>query len=538
MTLAKSAMLLIVAEGISQLKWVYFREQSRRLYDMLHFDNASRGPWGAAELMWSVRWHAVIASIGAFITIVALAMDPFTQQVIAYETTDRNVTGVAATFRNARSYDDRLPNSSSGNDIRGDLKMQLNVTAAIFSGISQATQKVAFTCGTGNCTWPIIHTLGVCSSCQNLTGTTKPKCSTPTYTETCNITYNGIFVQASNKESQPGPQWTTSELTLLNISSEYPLSGNDSFNGSLDHILAVLPNADTANVHFPSSINTYSCNLSLCQKSYNSTVVNGTLIETLISTSPLTFPLCGLSGSLSSTGNTWLDPTTQVETCPGFLDSNIPQSLDPTNRIAMLTDPSIFWINAATVQEMRIFIRDLMSNQSTSTTTAGTGAYSVDKSLANMLYYSNSGDYVETMNGIAEALSNNVIRHGPNATWQSGTAQVPTTRLKVIWGWLTLPVGSVVSSVVFLGVVILFSSAGDKRGVVWKSSILATMFHRLEGQDLDKRTLEEMESTAKEVRVRLGEDGEGNLGLLREGGQIAALNGAKDSGIRRRWFRS
>ncbi|EME76912.1 uncharacterized protein MYCFIDRAFT_18181, partial [Pseudocercospora fijiensis CIRAD86] len=81
MTLAKSAMLLVVAEGISQLKWVYFREQSHRLYDMLHFDNASRGPWGAAELMYSVRWHATIASIGAFITIVALAMDPFTQQV-------------------------------------------------------------------------------------------------------------------------------------------------------------------------------------------------------------------------------------------------------------------------------------------------------------------------------------------------------------------------------------------------------------------------------------------------------------------------
>ncbi|KAF2086180.1 hypothetical protein K490DRAFT_17586, partial [Saccharata proteae CBS 121410] len=45
-TIAKTAMLLPVAEGISQLKWVYFQTRSRPLDELDRFDEASRGPWG------------------------------------------------------------------------------------------------------------------------------------------------------------------------------------------------------------------------------------------------------------------------------------------------------------------------------------------------------------------------------------------------------------------------------------------------------------------------------------------------------------
>jgi Protein of unknown function (DUF3176) len=40
----KAAMLLVAAEGLSQLKWTWF-SQSHPLSDLLSFDNASRGPW-------------------------------------------------------------------------------------------------------------------------------------------------------------------------------------------------------------------------------------------------------------------------------------------------------------------------------------------------------------------------------------------------------------------------------------------------------------------------------------------------------------
>jgi len=108
-TLSKSALLVAVAEGISQLKWIYFRERRHRLYDLQVFDEASRGPWGSLQLLWVLRLQAVVASVGAVITVASLAMDPFTQQILAYPEVTVNVTGndsySSATIGTANAYD-------------------------------------------------------------------------------------------------------------------------------------------------------------------------------------------------------------------------------------------------------------------------------------------------------------------------------------------------------------------------------------------------------------------------------------------------
>ena len=57
MTIAKAALLLPVAERISQLKWIYFQEQARRLDHVDLFDRASRGPFGALQLLWGLKYH-------------------------------------------------------------------------------------------------------------------------------------------------------------------------------------------------------------------------------------------------------------------------------------------------------------------------------------------------------------------------------------------------------------------------------------------------------------------------------------------------
>ena len=36
--------------------------------------------------LWRIRWHAAIASIGGLLTLLALIMDPFAQQIISYST--------------------------------------------------------------------------------------------------------------------------------------------------------------------------------------------------------------------------------------------------------------------------------------------------------------------------------------------------------------------------------------------------------------------------------------------------------------------
>lgn len=69
-TLSKSSLLLAVAEALGQLKWIYFQQRTHRLFGLQIFDEASRGPFGALKLLWSVNVQAAVASMGAIITIL------------------------------------------------------------------------------------------------------------------------------------------------------------------------------------------------------------------------------------------------------------------------------------------------------------------------------------------------------------------------------------------------------------------------------------------------------------------------------------
>jgi hypothetical protein len=79
-TLAKSSLLFPIAECMGQLKWSYFKEPGP-VSQLQRFDTASRGPWGAALLLWHVRGRAFLASLGAVVTVLLLAFEPFAQQV-------------------------------------------------------------------------------------------------------------------------------------------------------------------------------------------------------------------------------------------------------------------------------------------------------------------------------------------------------------------------------------------------------------------------------------------------------------------------
>jgi hypothetical protein len=80
-TIAKSCLLVPVAVCLSQLKWSYF-EKPRELGHMQVFDDASRGPWGAFVFLWKTKGVAWLASVGALITLLMMAFEPFSQQAI------------------------------------------------------------------------------------------------------------------------------------------------------------------------------------------------------------------------------------------------------------------------------------------------------------------------------------------------------------------------------------------------------------------------------------------------------------------------
>lgn len=94
-TIAKAALLVPVAVCLSQLRWSYF-EKPRELAHMQNFDDASRGPWGAAVFLWKTRGLVWLAGIGALVTVLATAFEPFSQQAIHFsERTLRRYNGTA-----------------------------------------------------------------------------------------------------------------------------------------------------------------------------------------------------------------------------------------------------------------------------------------------------------------------------------------------------------------------------------------------------------------------------------------------------------
>lgn len=102
-TAAKSTAAYAVAACISQYKWLHFKSAVRQLRDLDLFEEASRGPLGAVRLLVSGRpWRMV--SVGALVTILALALDTFVQQVVKFDTRDVTVDDGRASFGLAHSY--------------------------------------------------------------------------------------------------------------------------------------------------------------------------------------------------------------------------------------------------------------------------------------------------------------------------------------------------------------------------------------------------------------------------------------------------
>ncbi len=56
----------------------------------------------ALQLIVKIRWRAMVASIGALLIILTLAMDPLAQQLVSYEL--QTAPGPGATIGSARIY--------------------------------------------------------------------------------------------------------------------------------------------------------------------------------------------------------------------------------------------------------------------------------------------------------------------------------------------------------------------------------------------------------------------------------------------------
>ncbi|OAK98893.1 hypothetical protein IQ06DRAFT_349535 [Phaeosphaeriaceae sp. SRC1lsM3a] len=164
----KAAILLPVAESISELKWSWYAAQSRKLGDFEDFDAASRGSWGAFMLIFRLRSRYAlspqkfykqllstsshIVTLGAWITVLAIGLDPFTQQLFRPVVCEHGLRDGIARIPRATNLTGTTVNAA--NNVAPDL------ASAIYTGLLGDARKINFECSTGNCTFPGNTTVG------------------------------------------------------------------------------------------------------------------------------------------------------------------------------------------------------------------------------------------------------------------------------------------------------------------------------------------------------------------------------------------
>lgn len=162
----KTSVAFVVDSCIGQLQWLWFRN-SRSLYDAVRYDEASRGPWGSVKLLGSHTLSRPMTSFAAVLSILSIAVDPFFQQILSYRDCQVPVPSVRATIPRTSYFD----KDHMYKDIDLGFFPSQGAKAALNKGVLAAPEAISSNCPTGNCTFSKFSTLGLCSSCEDITET-------------------------------------------------------------------------------------------------------------------------------------------------------------------------------------------------------------------------------------------------------------------------------------------------------------------------------------------------------------------------------
>ena len=395
----------------------------------------------------------------------------------------------------------------------------------MFNGLFSPTASPTFNCPTGNCSWPAYSTLGICSKCTNVTYQTQVlgQCQFTddanrqrhcTYRTPNKKTFESSFTAGTAGDDHipdkpiTGPtKWYSDHLLFSHV--DRPYYGLTNY-GNIANITVARFEQGYDDVDHPKPT-AFQCSLRLCQKTTNGTLAsNGALHDQVQAQVPLIFPNCE--------DDYWwyIDGTkSPIEDsdflCPGFTPALIPglQDLIAINHTLPQIDYPAYWVSAAHAWDIGRRLEAMMNVSLSLGYDGGTRQV-----MAETLYSMNNGNISKTIESVANSLTN-YIRQAPNATLVQGTASISEVFVQVHWPWLFFPALLVAFSTVFLVTCMTISAAKGKQ--VWKSSIIALLFHRLaehKPEDAETTTLTQMHNASKQMFTRLGEDDDGNMAFI------------------------
>ncbi|KAI4698435.1 hypothetical protein J4E81_005658 [Alternaria sp. BMP 2799] len=552
--MAGAALILPVSEALGQLKWSWFLEHSKQMWDFEIFDNASRGPWGSLLLLIRTKGRA-LAALGAMIMLCSLALDPFFQQVVDFPDRWALRNESSAIPRAIRYSPPYIPEYYMGFEEQQRDSLIEPVAQKFFYG--NGTQPEPFgngtrpdiplACPTSNCTWPEYESLGVCSkcvamdvpdildfACLNTTIDWSAHTSGPFSDDTLpNGTVCGYFINATSEspvlmsgyianETESGT--TLGEALLVRV---LPLTkfitkeqlfgaGSINFKNTRNPILdtLIVSAVDGAkSVYDRQPPIVHECVLSWCVQSIKSTYQWGKYSEEVIATfenttegpSPWeTFEIPEDEGGgtmIYYMQNVTITPPTNWHGRSNHTISDVSYGSDNitvTNVVTVFDDffPSYYTADNTTAQPSLRY-KDFPMNG------AKTRALEFNPWAA-------TNNITQHMSRLATSMSN-VVRSSPSKLMLAGEAYNQENYVSVRWEWLTLPLGLLFISFIFLSATVMKSAIERDRVGVWKTSAYATLLYGLPDDMQTRITRSGSTGTprakAKEMKVKLQPNG-------------------------------
>ncbi|KAK5652179.1 hypothetical protein OQA88_10822 [Cercophora sp. LCS_1] len=166
-TIAKAAFITPVTRGLGQLRWVWFTKP-RRAYDFEVFDGATRGPFGSLRLLVSRR-GGVLGFLAALVIATSFLVSTVTQGAIDYRTQPFPSSFETASVPRITVFDtDRFFMDGSDDNYQRILNMKQHVTAGAYTPATKNLAPDPILCSTGECQFPDMVSLGVCSDIADI----------------------------------------------------------------------------------------------------------------------------------------------------------------------------------------------------------------------------------------------------------------------------------------------------------------------------------------------------------------------------------
>ncbi|KAI1674315.1 DUF3176 containing protein [Pyrenophora tritici-repentis] len=547
--MAGAALIIPVSEALGQLKWSWFQQNSKQMWDFEIFDNASRGPWGSFLLLIRTKGKA-LAALGAMITLCMMALDPFFQQVVDFP--DRwALQPTSSKIPMTKNYDPGLGKVFiEGVEMVTDDKDMFLVVEKFAYG--NGTQPVPFgngtrpdiplSCPTSNCTWTEYDTLGVCSQCEDISSYLTFTCLTTRVDWTANTTGGldveggypnatmcGYFLNATSddpvlmsgylvnsNESTENEVLLMRSLPLTTILNKDPLYGNGSIhfknlrNTISDVLIVSAANGSAAGVYAHERPIAHECVLSWCIKTIRSSYEYGTyseeVIETFHNTTSGPFP--------------WLSTPFQSDVGGGTNGTDITYNEDIVINAQSPRDGrklSGFGTSRKIATAIMTGLTDIFPSFST---VANEDAAPIMrfKTWQDGVAWNRELDFNPWMapNNLTRHMERfsvamtNVIRSAPSNEMLEGKAFSKENYVSVRWEWLTLPIGLLFMAFIFLSATIFKSTLEREQVGVLKNSAILTLLYgvpdNVRGQLTRSSSTGTPRAKAKELKVKLNKN--------------------------------